>query len=44
MVNVCIASDRGMGGCGEGVVYLLSPGRPTEIGLQFGKSCYPCSR
>ena len=21
-----------------------SPGRPTEIGLQLGKACYPCSR
>ena len=33
-----------MGACGEGVVYLTSPGRPTEIGLQLGKACYPCSR
>ena len=31
-------------GCGEGVMYVTSPGRPTEIGLQFGKACYPCSR
>ena len=29
---------------GNGVVYLTSPGRPTEIGLQLGKACYPCSR
>ena len=21
-----------------------SPGRPTDIGLQLGKACYPCSR
>ena len=28
----------------EGVVYLTSPGRPTDIGLQLGKACYPCSR
>ena len=28
----------------EGVVYLKSPGRPTDIGLQLGKACYPCSR
>ena len=28
----------------EGVVYLMSPGRPTDIGLQLGKACYPCSR
>ena len=31
-------------GCGEGVVYLTSPGHPTDIGLQLGKACYPCSR
>ena len=23
---------------------LMSPGRPTDIGLQLGKACYPCSR
>ena len=34
---------RGVGWC-EGVVYLTSPGRPTDIGLQLGKACYPCSR
>ena len=34
----------GVVGSGEGVVYLTSPGRPTEIGLQLGKACYPCSR
>ena len=28
----------------EGVVYLTSPERPTDIGLQLGKACYPCSR
>ena len=28
----------------EGVVYVTSPGRPTDIGLQLGKACYPCSR
>ena len=28
----------------QSVVYLTSPGRPTEIGLQLGKACYPCSR
>ena len=27
----------GMVGCGEGVVYLTSPGHPTDIGLQLGK-------
>ena len=30
--------------CGKGVVYLTSPGCPTEIGLQLDKTCYPCSR
>ena len=35
---------RGVVGSGNGVVYLTSPGRPTEIGLQLGKACYPCSR
>ena len=27
----------------EGAVYLTSPGHPTDIGLQLGKACYPCS-
>ena len=37
--------DRGVvvGWC-EGVMYLTSPGGPTDIGLQLGKACYPCSR
>ena len=35
---------QGMVRCGEGVLYLTSPGRPTDIGLQLGKACYPCSR
>ena len=34
----------GVVGSGNGVVYLTSPGRPTEIGLQLGKACCPCSR
>ena len=34
----------GVLGCGEGVVYLTSPGRPNDIDLQLGKACYPCSR
>ena len=29
----------GVVGCGEGVVYLSSPGHPTDIGLQLGKAC-----
>ena len=39
-----ITSALGMVGCGEGVVYLTSPGHPTDIGLQLGKGSYPCSR
>ena len=37
------SDDRVVGWC-EGVLYLTSPGRPTDIGLQLGKACYPCSR
>ena len=29
---------------GKVIVYLTSPGRPTNIGLQLGKACYPCSK
>ena len=39
-----INREPGVVGSGNGVVYLASPGRPTEIGLQLGKACYPCSR
>ena len=34
---------RGVVGWCEGAVYFTSPGRPTDIGLQLGKACYPCS-
>ena len=34
----------GVVGWCEGVMYLVSPGRPTDIGLQLGKACYRCSR
>ena len=34
---------RGVVGWCEGAVYLTSLGRPTDIGLQLGKACYPCS-
>ena len=34
----------GVVGWCEGVVYLALSGRPTDIGLQLGKACYPCSR
>ena len=30
--------------CGEDVVYLMSPGRPTDFGVQLGKASYPFSR
>ena len=33
--------DKGVVGCGEGVMYLMSLGRTTEFGLQLGKACYP---
>ena len=33
----------GVVGWCEDAVYLTSPGRPTDIGLQLGKACYPCS-
>ena len=31
-------------GLDKGVVYLTSPGHPTDIGLQLGKACYTCNR
>ena len=36
-------SNKGVVGWCEGAVYLTSLGRPTDIGLQLGKACYPCS-
>ena len=38
-----IKSQLGVVGWCEGAVYLTSLGRPTDIGLQLGKACYPCS-
>ena len=38
------ACHVGVVGWCEGVLYLMSPGRPTDIGLQLGKACCPCSR
>ena len=35
-------SCGGVVGWCEGAVYLTSLGRPTDIGLQLGKACYPC--
>ena len=37
------AAGKGVVGWCEGAVYLTSLGRPTDIGLQLGKACYPCS-
>ena len=39
LIHVCM----GVVGWCEGAVYLTSLGRPTDIGLQLGKACYPCS-
>ena len=38
-----ITYKLGVVGWCEGAVYLTSLGRPTDIGLQLGKACYPCS-
>ena len=35
--------QKGVVGWCEDAVYLTSLGRPTDIGLQLGKTCYPCS-
>ena len=43
-INTNYQFVKGVVGSGNGVVYLTSPGRLTEIGLQLGKACYPCSR
>ena len=44
----CVAVTQplwmGVVGCGEGVVFITSSGRPTDTDLQLGKACYPCSR
>ena len=34
----------GVVGWCESAMYLVSLGRPTDIGLQLGKACCPCSR
>ena len=42
IISVIIFSFLGWSG---GVkVYLTVLGHPTDIGLQLGKACYPCSR
>ena len=40
---VNLATLWGVVGWCEGAVYLTSLGRPTDIGLQLGKACYPCT-
>ena len=42
--DCCSFLSWGVVGWCEGVMYLMSPGRPADIGLQLGKACYPCSR
>ena len=41
--NICMSAVAGVVGWCKGAVYLTSPGRPADIGLQLGKACYPCS-
>ena len=41
--GILLPCDPGVVGWCEGAVYLTSLGRPTDIGLQLGKACYPCS-
>ena len=37
-IFIVCSTSLGVVGCGEGVVYLRSPGRPTGIGLQLDKA------
>ena len=37
-LSFAITLLTGVVGCGEGVMYLMSLGRPTDIGLQLGKA------
>ena len=41
--KIILMFSLGLVGWCEGAVYLTSLGRPTDIGLQLGKACYPCS-
>ena len=43
-VQIIAAHQKGVVGWHQGVVYFTSPGHPTDIGLQLGKPCCPCSR
>ena len=42
--SMLLSRNMGVVGWCESVLYLLSPGRPTDFGLQLSKACYPCSR
>ena len=39
-----MGGGRGGWSGGANVSCNMSPGRLTDIGLQLGKACYPCSR
>ena len=39
-IKTLVLSYLGVVGWCEGVMYLVSPGCPTDIGLQLGKACY----
>ena len=41
--NLVSYHPGGVVGWCESAVYLTSLGRLTDIGLQLGKACYPCS-
>ena len=41
---IILPFSQRVAGSFEGVVCLTSPGHPTDIALQLGKACYPCSR
>ena len=40
----CSGKLKELVGWCEGAMYLTSLGRPSDIGLQLDKACYPCSR
>ena len=41
---MCFLTEMGVVGGGKGDGYLTSLGRPTDIGFQLGKACYPFNR
>ena len=43
VINSPVFSHHGVVEFGEGVMHITSPGL-TDIGLQLGKACCPCSR